>query len=64
MLLKGDISPDIYSAILLRSENNGSISSFMQMDELGVDDSNFIDVTQDLYNEREDIIATWNDEQV
>ena len=64
LLLKGDISPDIYSAILLRSENNGSISSFMQMDELGVDDSNFIDVTQDLYNEREDIIATWNDEQV
>jgi len=27
-------------------------------------DTNFVDVTQDLYNEREALIAAWNDEQV
>lgn len=37
---------------------------FMDMDELGVDDTNFLDVTQDLYNEREELIASWNNEQV
>ena len=36
----------------------------MEMDELGVDDTNFVDVTQELYNEREALIAAWNDEQV
>lgn len=64
LLLKGDINPDIYSAILLQSEEDGSVSTFMTMDELGVDDANFIDVTQDLYNEREALIASWNNEQV
>lgn len=56
LLLKKDISPEIYSAILLRSETGGSRSSFMAIDELGVDDTNFLDVTQDLYNEREALI--------
>lgn len=64
LLLKGDISPDIYTAILLRSDKHGSVSSFMTIDELGVDDANFIDVTQDLYDEREALIAAWNNEQV
>lgn len=64
LLLKGDITPEIYSAILLCSEEGGSVSSFMTMDELGVDDANFMDVTQDLYNEREALIASWNDQQV
>ena len=63
LLLKGDLTPDIYSAILLRLEENGSESSFMGIDELGVDDTNFIDVTQELYNEREALIAAWNDNQ-
>lgn len=62
LLLKGDISPDIYSAILLRSEDCGSVSSFMAIDELGVDDTNFLDVTQELYNEREALIASWNND--
>lgn len=64
LLLKGDISPNIYSAILLHSEPGGSISTFMAIDELGVDDENFLDVTQELYNEREELICAWNDEQV
>lgn len=62
LLLKGDISPEIYSAILLHSEGKGSVSSFMAIDELGVDDANFLDVAQDLYNEREALIASWNND--
>ena len=62
LLLKGDISPEIYSAILLHSEGKGSVSSFMAIDELGVDDVNFLDVAQDLYNEREALIASWNND--
>ena len=64
LLLKGTITPEIYSAILLQANEGGSVSSFMEMDELGVDDTNFLDVTQDLYNEREELIASWNNEQV
>lgn len=64
LLLKKDLSPEVYSAILLRSEEDGSTSSFMTVDELGVDDSNFMDVTQELYNEREALIDSWNSEQV
>ena len=60
LLLKGDISPEIYSAILLHSEGNGSVSSIMTIDDLGVDDTNFLDVAQALYNEREDLISSWN----
>ena len=60
-LLKGVISPQNYSAILLESHSHGSISAFMEMDELGVSDSNFLDVSQELYNEREAIIEAWND---
>ena len=62
LLLKGDNSPEIYSAILLHSEGKGSVSSFMAIDELGVDDANFLDVAQDLYNEREALIASWNND--
>lgn len=63
LLLKEDITPKIYSPILLAANQEGSVSSFMEIDELGVDDTNFFDVTQDLYSEREMLIASWNDEQ-
>lgn len=64
LLLKGDISPQNYSAILLRQEGEKSVSYFMPIDELGVDDTNFLDVTQDLYNEREALIASLNNDMV
>lgn len=60
LLLKGEISPQTYSAILLTSKNGGSVSEFMSIDEFGVDDTNFVDVAQDLYNEREGLIESWN----
>lgn len=64
LLLKGEINPNIYSAILLQAEEGGSVSYFMDIDELGVNDTNFVDVAQDLYNEREKLIMAWNEEQV
>lgn len=60
LLLKQEISPKTYSAILLTSGPDGSVSNFMAIDEFGVDDTNFLDVTQDLYDERETLIESWN----
>ncbi len=63
LLLKGELSPETYSAILLSSEEEGSVSTFMPMDELGVDDTNFRDVSLALYDEREALIDAWNEAQ-
>lgn len=63
LLLKGDVSPEIYNAILLSSKEEKSISTLMTIDELGVDDTNFVDVAQELYNEREALIVSWNSEE-
>ena len=60
-LLEGVITPENYSAILLTVHETGSVSEFMNMDELGVDDTNFMDAAQELYNEREALIDSWND---
>lgn len=60
LLLKEEISLQVYSAILLQAEAGGSKSNFMAGDELGIDDTNFMDVTQELYNERENLIDMWN----
>ena len=59
LLLEKAINPSIYSPILLQSKENGSVSSFMMIDELGVDDTNFLDVTAQLYDEREALIENW-----
>lgn len=62
LLLKEEISLQVYSAILLQAEAGGSKSNFMAGDELGIDDTNFMDVTQELYNERENLIDMWNNQ--
>lgn len=62
LLLKKDINPQVYSAILLQMEGDGSVSANMPIDELGVDDTNFMDVTKYLYNEREQLILEWTEE--
>ena len=61
LLLEKVITPQIYSPILLRSTEEGSISTFMSIDELGVDDTNFFDVTAQLYEERETLIDNWSE---
>ena len=65
LLLSGDLTPDMYSAILLEeTDNGGSVSSFMNMDELGVDDLNFLDIAQSLYEEREALIEKINEQAI
>lgn len=61
LLLGKSISPQVYSPILLQSKENGSISTFMQIDDLGVDDANFLDVTAQLFEEREALIENWTE---
>lgn len=61
LLLEKVITPQIYSPILLQSKEEGSISTFMTIDELGVDDTNFFDVTAQLYEERESLIDNWSE---
>ena len=60
LVLSRKLGIDVYSAILLQSFGAGSKSEFMKMDELGVDDTNFLDVAQALYSEREAIIDVLN----
>lgn len=61
LLLEKTITPQLYSPILLQATENGSVSSFMSIDELGVDDTNFLDSTAQLYAEREQLIERWSE---
>lgn len=49
-----------YQPIILTDENGGSMSKPLPIDELGADDENFIDVSEKLYYEREEIIQQLN----
>lgn len=61
LLLEKKITPKVYSPILLQSKEDGSVSTFMSIDDLGVDDTNFFDVTAQLYEERENLIENWTE---
>lgn len=56
LVLKGECSGELYAPILLVKEEGGSVSHRLAMDELGAEDENFMDVSEALYEEREDII--------
>lgn len=49
-----------YDPIILEETLNGSISKHIEIDELGAVDENFVDVSEKLYNEREEIIEKIN----
>ncbi|MBQ6207357.1 MAG: AAA family ATPase [Oscillospiraceae bacterium] len=62
LLLGGELTPDVYSAIVLKEDEDGkSVSAFMETNELGVDDMNFMDAAESLYNEREELIDKLNE---
>ncbi len=44
----------------MQEEQEGSISKLIEIDELGAEDQNFVDVSERLYYEREDIIQKLN----
>ncbi len=60
MILSQKLEAEKYCPIILTQKDNGSISKLMDIDELGVSDENFIDVSEALYEEREKIIEELN----
>ena len=62
LILSGKLDYNIYDPIVLEETLNGSVSKHVVVDELGADDENFVDVSEDLYNEREEIIENLNKE--
>lgn len=61
LVLSGKLDYHIYQPIYLEKGAEGSISKPMHIDECGADDENFIDVSEALYNEREQIIQEHNE---
>ncbi len=61
LVLSGKLDYNIYQPIYLEKGAEGSISKPMHIDECGADDENFIDVSEALYNEREQIIQEHNE---
>ncbi len=51
-----------YSPILLAENENGSLSGYMEIDEYGASDENFLDIAEDLFDERENYIEILNEE--
>lgn len=60
LILARDLDYGRYEPIILEETSNGSISKQILVDELGADDENFADVSESLYNEREEIIEKLN----
>ena len=56
LILAKELDENCYSPILLSKNGKKSVSAFMHIDELGVDDENFADVSAQLLDEREEII--------
>ena len=61
LVLSGKLDYQIYQPIYLEKGVEGSISKPMHIDECGADDENFIDVSEALYKEREQIIQEHNE---
>lgn len=62
LILSKAIDFNKYSPILLEQTDNGSIAKHLIIDELGVDDENFKDISEFLYYERSEIINKINAE--
>jgi predicted ATPase len=60
LVLAKKLDYKVYQPIFLDMTVEGSFSRFMHIDDLGVDDENFVDVSEKLYFEREEIIQQLN----
>ncbi len=60
LILSGKLDYNIYDPIVLEESLNGSVSKHVVVDDLGANDENFVDVSEVLYNEREEIIENLN----
>ena len=62
LILAKKLDYRLYDPIVLEDRAGGSVSKHVNIDELGADDENFVDVSENLYNEREEIIERLNAE--
>ncbi|MCP5102783.1 MAG: AAA family ATPase [bacterium] len=62
MLIAKTLDLNKYAPIILKETDKGSVSQLMEADELGVEDENFYDTAVALYEEREQILETLNQE--
>lgn len=60
MVLAGELDGSRYAPILLVPGENGSVAKHLEVTEFGIEDENFLDVTDRLWREREDIIERRN----
>lgn len=63
LVLAKKLDDSSYDPIVLEETQVGSVSKHIEVDELGANDENFIDVSEALYNEREEIIENLNMEE-
>ena len=68
LVLGKALKSEDYSPILLRKKGTRSYSSYMNIDELGADDENFADISEQLMEEREELLdilmrEEWEKEQ-
>lgn len=61
MVLSGHVDYKSYEPIRLVKYDLGSISEYMEIDELGVYDNNFAKVAEGIFDEREEIIQQLNE---
>lgn len=54
LVLGKKLNYEVYQPIILEEYEKGSVSKPLSIDELGAEDENFIDVSEELYNEREE----------
>ncbi|MCH5248857.1 MAG: AAA family ATPase [Lachnospiraceae bacterium] len=62
LVLEQKLDKESYSPIIMQKKRNKSRSSYMHIDELGVDDENFADVSEQLFMEREEILCKLSQE--
>lgn len=62
MAIEGIIDDKRYAPIILKDDKKGSVSKLMEVDDLGVEDENFFDISDALYEERERIMDRQNKE--
>lgn len=56
LVLGKKLDYNVYQPVILEEKQEGSVSKLVEIDELGAEDQNFVDVSEKLYYEREDII--------
>jgi predicted ATPase len=60
LVMDNKIPADKFEAVLFKMTEEGSVAQNMATDEYGIDDDNFIDVAESLYEEKIEIINKRN----